>query len=90
MTVRTTRKNVTFSKPFVLRAVDHILPPGTYMIETDEELIGNQSTAGYRRLATMIHVRDASRTQVFQIDPTELDADMMRDAELTVLRSTDD
>ena len=46
--IRTTRKTVTFSRPFSLSAVDRILPSGTYTVDTDEELIDGLSLA-YRR-----------------------------------------
>jgi hypothetical protein len=40
MPTRTTRKTVTFSRPFSLSAIDKILPSGSYTVDTDEELIG--------------------------------------------------
>jgi hypothetical protein len=39
MPTRTTRKTVTFSRPFSLSAIDKILPSGSYTVDTDEELI---------------------------------------------------
>ena len=84
MTIRTTSKTVTFTKPFALREIDSILPAGTYTVDTDEELIGDRSIVAYRRVATMIHVQRNGVAQVFRIDPVELDADLMRDADLTV------
>ena len=39
MTTRTTSKIVTFARPFTLKGVDRILPPGEYRVVTDEELI---------------------------------------------------
>jgi len=38
MTTRTTSKIVTFARPFTLKGVDRILPPGEYRVVTDEEL----------------------------------------------------
>jgi hypothetical protein len=39
MTTRATSKIVTFARPFTLKGVDRILPPGEYRVVTDEELI---------------------------------------------------
>ena len=54
MTTRTTSKIVTFARPFTLKGVDRILPPGEYRVVTDEELIEELSFPVYRRMATMI------------------------------------
>ena len=56
MTTRTTSKIVTFARPFTLKGVDRILPPGEYRVVTDEELIEELSFPVYRRMATMIFV----------------------------------
>ena len=56
MTTRTTSKIVTFARPFTLKGVDQILPPGEYRVVTDEELIEELSFPVYRRMATMIFV----------------------------------
>ena len=39
MTVRTSRKTVTFRQPFSLSGIDEVQPAGTYTVETDEELL---------------------------------------------------
>jgi hypothetical protein len=84
MTTRTTRKTVTFREPFLLSGVGTTQPPGTYDVDTDEETIESRSMIGYRRIATFIHVHRNGDTQVFSIDPVELEAALMRDAGLTV------
>jgi hypothetical protein len=88
MTTRTTHKTVTFANSFALDEIDGILPAGAYEVDTDEELIGDVSVLAYRRVATMIHVHRDGATQVFRIDPTELDARLMRDAGLTIAPTT--
>jgi hypothetical protein len=47
MTVRTTRKNVTFRRPFSIRGADGAQPPGTYTVETDEEQLPGLSFLAY-------------------------------------------
>jgi hypothetical protein len=45
VTIRTTRSQVTFARPFTLAEMDAPLPPGTYDVDTDEEVIeGNERT----------------------------------------------
>ena len=43
MTTRTTKKTVTFAKPFTLSPLDEVLEPGDYDVETDEELLDGLS-----------------------------------------------
>ena len=85
MTSRTTRKTVTFRHPFVLSGVDGTQPPGVYDVDTDEEPLESLSILGYRRIATFIQIHRDGTTQVFQIDPEELDAALMRDGGRTVV-----
>jgi len=84
MTVRTTKSNVTFLKPFVLGGFDELLPSGTYQVETDEELLENLSFQAYRRVRVLIHLPAKSGRPGFSrtltIDPNELDAALKRDA----------
>lgn len=84
MTVRTTKKTVTFVNPFVLGDFDEILPPGTYNVETDEAFLEGLSFHAYRRVATLFHLPAISTHQGFSrriltIDPNELDAALKRD-----------
>jgi ABC-type branched-subunit amino acid transport system ATPase component len=58
---RTLSKTVVFSKPFLLKDVDRILPAGDYRVVTDEELIEGLSFVAYRRVATMIFLPVQSR-----------------------------
>ena len=85
MTMRTTRKTVTYMRPFHLDGIDGLQPAGAYDVDTDEELIEDLSFAVWRRVATMIHLRGAGVTQVYRIDPVDLDASLLRDAGMTIL-----
>jgi len=84
MTTRTTHKTVTFARPFHLAGVDGVQPPGTYRVDTDEEQIAGLSFLAFRRVATTIHLGRNGLTQVYRIDPVDLDAGLLRDAGLTV------
>ena len=81
---RTTRKSVTFSRPFELAGVDEKFDAGTYIVETREEMIEGLSFIAYRRVATTIETPfmgfgQAAR-QVITIDPKDLETAMNRDA----------
>ena len=49
MTVRTGSKTVTFHRPFHLKDVGRMLPPGDYRVVTDEEgVFPSRLITGYR------------------------------------------
>jgi len=60
MMTRTTRKTVTFKRPFTMSAIDKVQPSGTYTVDTDEELIDGLSFLAYRRVATLLHLPSTS------------------------------
>ncbi|HSV26129.1 MAG TPA: hypothetical protein VLJ17_24280 [Xanthobacteraceae bacterium] len=92
MTTRTHRKTVVFSRPFSLKGVDRILPPGDYPVVTDEELIEGLSFPVYRRVSTMILVpvqsHFASSVEMVVIDPLDLQAAQDRDAQVPAPTAT--
>ena len=85
MTMRTTSRTVTFSRPFVLSGIVEQQPAGSYTVETDEELIGNAPTTAYRRISTLIRLPGLPGSlvleQVVDIDAAELAAALARDAD---------
>src|SRR5262245_22742094 len=83
MHTRTRDKTWTFSKPFMLKGVDRLLPAGSYRVSTDEELIESLSFPVYRRVATMIFVPGANGAslEMLTIDPADLRAALERDAQ---------
>ena len=86
MSARTTRKTVTFKRPFSLDGIDRILPAGGYEIVTDEELIEGLSFPVYRRVATTMLVPTQSyqgSVEMLTVDPLSLAAAKDRDAAAT-------
>jgi hypothetical protein len=83
MTIRTSKKTVTFRKPFVLDGFDEVLPAGADSAETDERLLEGISFPAYRRILTLSHLHakpdHPGVTQTLTVDPNELDAALMRD-----------
>jgi hypothetical protein len=84
MTTRTSKRTVTFRRPFILGELDEKQPAGAYIVETDEELLEGISFPAYRRIATLIrlHAKPGRPgiTQTLYIDPKELEAALLRDA----------
>jgi hypothetical protein len=80
--MNTRNDTVSFSKSFLLKGVDRILPAGSYRVATDEELIEGLSFPAYRRVSTMIFVPGASggSTEMITIDPLDLRMALDRDA----------
>jgi hypothetical protein len=89
MTVRTSHKSVTFTRPFSLSGIDQVQPAGTYTVETDEELLSGLSFPAYQRIATLMVLRSRRGgpvvEEVVNIDPLELQAAQVRDANLCTL-----
>ena len=81
---RTSREAVTFARPFTLRGIDGEQPAGTYLVETDAELIPGLSFIAWRRVASLMFLPSRPGGQVpgriATIDPLELEAARARDA----------
>ncbi len=73
MTMRSRRDTITFKHPFRIKGIDRVLPPGSYEVITDEEMIEGLSFAAFHRVATMITVpAGASRMERIPISPDDL------------------
>jgi hypothetical protein len=85
MTVRTSNKTVTFTRPFSLSGID-AQAAGTYTVETTEELLQGLSFPAYRRMETLIFLPSrpggAFVERVVKVDPLELEAAQKRDASI--------
>jgi hypothetical protein len=80
---RVRQTQVSFRRPFRIPGYATLLPPGDYVVETEEELLAGLSFEAYRRLSTILHVdripgRPGER-QRWTIDPSELDAAVAAD-----------
>ena len=83
MVARTTKSSVTFDKAFTLGDRDEVFPPGTYAIETEEELLEGLTFMAFRKTQISIVLpagsghSGSSRTLMFE--PKLLDAALNRD-----------
>jgi hypothetical protein len=75
MTIRTRRESVTFASPFVLPGLDGLQPAGTYVVETDEELLEQLSFTAYRRISTtLVMPLGGGSYQMIKVDPALVEA----------------
>jgi|tagenome__1003787_1003787.scaffolds.fasta_scaffold14022430_1 hypothetical protein len=71
---RTHREIMVFRRPFRLRGWSQAQPAGTYVVETEEELIEGLSFAAYHRVSTTItrEVLPGATRQTIPVDPVDL------------------
>ena len=81
MTIRTIRRTIAFRRPFYLKGVDRLLPPGGYNVATDEELIEGLSFSAYHRISTVMLVpaKSGSAVEMVTIQPLEFEATLGQD-----------
>lgn len=84
MMKRTTTRTITFAHPFALNGIDELQPAGSYIVETDEELIQSLSFPAYRSTGTWIRLpsqsHHATATQAVKLTHAELEAALAKDA----------
>jgi hypothetical protein len=82
MTIRTIRQTIAFRKPFYLKGVDRLLPPGDYSVVTDEELIEGLSFSAYHRISKVMFVpaQSGSAVEMVTIEPLDLEATREQDS----------
>jgi hypothetical protein len=86
MTIRTTKRTVSFVRPFMLGEFGEQFPAGRYSIETDEELLDGMYLPAYMRGTTSMQViaerRRPGITEPAVIDSLQLDAALALDGVL--------
>ena len=82
---RTLMKSVVFAHPFKIGDLEDELPPGSYVVEEDEEQIPGISRTAFRRVRTIIQLpAGASKrrdVRTLTITPEQLQAALDRDLE---------
>ena len=86
MTERITPSTVAFGAPFSLPGFDALLPPGTYVVSTEEQGTEVAGHLVYRRIATILRVEVGGRVEYHGVDPAALEAALHQDRE-TVART---
>ena len=73
MTTRTTKRTVTFARPFSLDEIEGLLPAGAYSVETEEETLDGLCFVAYRRVSTHILIASPDSRRMQAIDPAGLE-----------------
>ena len=79
MTTRTSSKQVTFRRPFLLSGLTDMQPAGTYTVDTEEELIDALSFSAWKRVATVMQLTRGGATEYLPVDPSEQSDAQIRD-----------
>lgn len=82
MTSRTTTSFVTFLHPFLLGGYTDELPPGTYEIVAEDEVLQSLSFAAYRRTATHLlikGIKGIGRSELRPVDQRDLNMALAQD-----------
>jgi hypothetical protein len=81
---RMTTRTVTFRHPFALEGLEDWQPAGSYVIETEEELLLEISFPVWRRLHTAIRLPwragGPMAEQIATVDPAAIEAALAADA----------
>lgn len=76
MEIRSTRTTLTFRKPFTLPHSDRTMPPGDYVLLTEEERLEGLTFSAYRRIARYLVVSGGpefpGRTEMIPVNDAEL------------------
>jgi len=80
MTSRTTSRTVVFRHPFTVEGFGQV-QPGTYIVDTEEELLDTLLFQAWKRASTIIRVGSPGRIQDIPIEPEQLESAQLRDRE---------
>jgi hypothetical protein len=84
VTTRSRRETVHFKHSFRIGGVDRLLPPGSYEVVTDEEMIEGLSFPCFRRVATLMMIPGApprnSTVEMISISSVDLSNAQREDA----------
>jgi hypothetical protein len=80
MLTRTISRTVVFRHEFTLRDLGETRPAGSYIVDTEEELIESLSFPAYRRVSTWMRFPvGGGIDEVAKVDPLDLEAALAAD-----------
>lgn len=79
MVTRTKSHTVTFLRPFILDGFERIQAAGSYIVDTEEELMQTVLFPTWKRLSTVIRLKILGATEHLPVDPEQLHEALMRD-----------
>jgi len=78
-TTRVSSTTVTFARPFILDGFDELQRAGSYVVDTEEELIDSPSVTAWKRISTVIQLGQHGGTEYVPINPDQLSEALRRD-----------
>lgn len=82
MTRRTTTRTVTFQHPFAIEGLEGWQPAGSYIVDTEEELLQDLSFPAWHRVHTSLRLPQRSGgcvTHHVTLDPATIDTALTAD-----------
>lgn len=82
-TMTTTRQatvTVTFRRPFILDGFEQVQPAGSYLVDTEEELMDTRLSAGWKRTSTAMRLMRHGAIEHVSVDPEQLQEALIRDS----------
>ena len=78
-TTRHTTATVTFQRPFILDGFEQLQPAGSYIVDTEEELIDTVLSPGWKRTSTAMRLTRHGAIEQVPVDPEQLQEALRRD-----------
>jgi hypothetical protein len=78
-TTRVTSTTVTFVRPFILDGVGELQRAGSYIVDTEQELIDTVSVTAWKRISTVIQLNRRGGIEYVPIDADKLSDALRRD-----------
>lgn len=76
---RVTSTTVTFVRPFILDGFGELQRPGSYVVDTEEELIDTSTVVAWKRVSTVIRLPRHGAIEYLSISPGQLSDALRRD-----------
>ena len=78
-TTRVISTTVTFVRPFILDGLGELQCAGSYVVDTEEELMDTLSLVVWKRISTVIQLSRHGATEYVAISPDQLSDALRRD-----------
>ena len=79
MTTRHATATVTFRRPFILDGFEQFEPAGSYLVDTEEELMDTLLSPGWRRTSTSMRLMRHGAVEQVPVNPQQLEEALLRD-----------
>src|SRR5206468_11999520 len=76
---RMTSTTIAFRRPFILDGFEQLQPAGSYVVDTEEELIDTLLSSCWKRVSTSMRLGRHGAVEHVPIDPEQLNEALMRD-----------